>query len=243
MLEKNTIKHFANLQRKKFRNEYKEYVVEGEKMVKECIQWCKDDLVKVYCLPDFQLENDLSSIPHQIVSERELKQLSTLKTPNKAVALLKHSSNELQEASFYLVLDGIQDPGNMGTIIRLADWFGLTQIICSLDTVDCYNPKVVQATMGSLFRINVHYTVVQDFLQGSQLPVYGALLNGENVYEQTLKKEGILLMGNEGNGIREELLPFISHPLMIPRFGEAESLNVGIATSILLSEFSRGARV
>ena len=138
-----------------------------------------------------------------------------------------------------LMLDGIQDPGNLGTIIRTADWFGVREIICSKETVDCFNPKVIQSSMGSLFRIPIRYTLLSDVLAQTELPVYGALLDGKNMYEQSLNKKGIIVIGNEGKGISDALRPFISHPLFIPRYGEAESLNASIATAVILATFQQ----
>lgn len=240
MLSKNTIKYLTNLQRKKFRAISKEFVVEGEKMVLEALQGQKNAVVKVFGTATFLEENNLEDVDNEEITEKELKQISTLTTPNKALALMRQHTASVAETNFYLALDNIQDPGNLGSIIRLADWYGIQDIICSDDCVDCYNPKVVQATMGSIFRVNLHYVDLHSFLKTSKLPVYGALLNGKNVYQQKLTPNGILLMGNEGNGIREEFLPLITNPLTIPRFGGAESLNVGFATAILLSEFWRG---
>ncbi|HRO75134.1 MAG TPA: RNA methyltransferase [Crocinitomicaceae bacterium] len=239
MLSKNTIKYLTNLQRKKFRLTSKEFVVEGEKMVLEAVQQQKERVVKVFGIPVFLEENNLENIDFEEITEKELKQISTLTTPNKALVVMRQHTAKIGEANFYLALDNIQDPGNLGSIIRLADWYGIQDIICSDDCVDCYNPKVVQATMGSIFRVNLHYVDLHSFLKNSKLPIYGALLNGQNVYQEQLTQSGILLMGNEGNGIREELLPLITNPLTIPRFGEAESLNVGFATAILVSEFFR----
>jgi RNA methyltransferase, TrmH family len=239
MLSKNTIKHLTSLHHKKYRHTYNEFVVEGEKIVAEAIEWAKDAVIKVYCLEQLANEFISNGIAIEIITERELKQISSLSTPNKAIAVMRQITDEIKSTHFYLALDGIQDPGNLGTIIRLADWFGIHQIICSNDCVDCYNSKVVQASMGSIFRIQMHYVELADFLTKSDLPIYGALLNGANIYKQPLQRKGILVMGNEGNGIRPELLPLVTQALTIPKFGEAESLNVGIATAILLSEFSR----
>lgn len=239
MLSKNTIKYLTNLQRKKFRATSKEFVVEGEKMVLEALQGQKNAVIKVFGTAMFLEENNLKDVDTEEIIEKELKQISTLTTPNKALALMRKHTAPIAETNFYLALDNIQDPGNLGSIIRLADWYGIQDIICSEDCVDCYNPKVVQATMGSIFRVNLHYVDLYSFLKTSKLPVYGALLNGKNVYQQQLTPNGILLMGNEGNGIREEFLPLITKPLTIPRFGGAESLNVGFATAILLSELFR----
>ncbi|MFA6946048.1 MAG: RNA methyltransferase [Pedobacter sp.] len=143
------------------------------------------------------------------------------------------------KGSFLIALDGIQDPGNLGTIIRTADWFGLNTIICSNDTAEAYNPKVVQASMGSLARMNVIYTDLGDFLKETELPVFGALLNGKSIYETDFGREGIILLGNEGNGISHKLMDMISYPVTIPRFGKAESLNVAISASIFCSEIRR----
>jgi TrmH family RNA methyltransferase len=148
------------------------------------------------------------------------------------------------KSDLILALDNIQDPGNLGTIIRLCDWFGVYKIVCSLDTVDCYNPKVVQATMGSLNRVELVYTDLTDYLQKTKKPIYAAIMDGENVYQSALPKNAVLLMGNEANGISKENLKLVSHKIAIPRFGDfqqTESLNVATATAILLSEFKRNA--
>lgn len=178
------------------------------------------------------------------ISVNDLEKISSLKTPQDVVAqiripewpVLRH--NDLK-GRFSLVLDGIQDPGNMGTIIRIADWFGIVNLICSEDTVDIYNPKVVQASMGSLARVKVHYTELSEFLSQVKPPVYGALLDGDNIYETDFGNEGLLLMGNEGNGIRPEVQKLITKAVTIPRIGKAESLNVAIATALFCSESAR----
>jgi TrmH family RNA methyltransferase len=136
------------------------------------------------------------------------------------------------------VLDGVQDPGNLGTIIRTADWFGITNIICSEDTVDAYNPKVVQATMGSLARVNVTYNNLAGLISAAKLPVFGTLLNGENIYSTNFGTEGLIIMGNEGNGIRPDIQALVTKAITIPRIGKAESLNVAIATAICCSELT-----
>jgi TrmH family RNA methyltransferase len=185
-----------------------------------------------------------SGIKETLITEAALKRISALKTPNKVLAVFKiPASVKIVHKGLLLALDGIRDPGNLGTIMRLCDWFGVTQLVCSEDTVDVYNPKVVQATMGSLARVNISYINLEDFFKESKLPVYGAVMNGEHVYETKLPEEAILLMGNEANGISENLLEFLSHEITIPRYGklqQTESLNVAMATSILLSEFRRG---
>lgn len=148
-------------------------------------------------------------------------------------------TREQLRQKFTLVLDGVQDPGNLGTIIRVADWFGISNIICSDDTVDAYNPKVVQASMGSLARVNVHYVPLTDFLSAVNLPLFGALLHGENIYDTDFGTEGMLLMGNEGNGLRPDVQKLVDKAITIPRIGKAESLNVAIATALFCSEATR----
>ncbi len=145
------------------------------------------------------------------------------------------------KGSFTIAIDGIQDPGNFGTIIRTADWFGVNHLVCSEDTVDVYNPKVVQATMGSLSRIYVAYFDLHEFLDDPGVPVFGALLEGKSIYETNFGNEGILILGNEGNGIRPQIISKIQFPITIPRFGEAESLNVAVSASIFCSEIRRNS--
>ncbi len=183
-----------------------------------------------------------SSYAQQIerITEGELAQISTLKTPNKVLAILrKPTISAPMNKGLILVLDGVQDPGNMGTILRTADWFGIKTVVCSEDTADIFNPKVIQASMGSMLRMNVIYTSLEHYLARCELPIYGALLEGENVYHRSLEKVGVLVMGNEGKGIRSNIKPYINTPIHIPGFGKAESLNVAVATGILLSELKR----
>lgn len=241
MISKNNIKHIKALQQKKFRDEHGLFVVEGEKMVLESLQWKKEYLTDLYYTKEFPLPADAAGdTRYSEVSEKELNQLSGLQTPNKALAVFRKWKPQPAASRFYLALDGVQDPGNMGTILRLADWFGIPEIICSRDTVDCWNPKVVQATMGAIFRVQVKYESLEAYLPGLDLPVYGALLEGANVYGRQLVPEGVLVLGNEGKGISGTVQQLIDHPVSIPRFGQAESLNVSTAGAILLSEFFRG---
>lgn len=185
-------------------------------------------------------------INFQEISVKDIEKISTLKTPQEVIGLVKIPiwptlNYDSLKQRFSLVLDNIQDPGNMGTIIRTADWFGINDIICSEDTVDVYNPKVVQATMGSLARVNVHYTTLAQALQQIKLPIFGAMLDGENIYNTTFGDEGLLVMGNEGNGISADIERLITTKITIPRAGQAESLNVAIATAILCSEIKRNS--
>jgi len=180
------------------------------------------------------------------ISVTDMEKISSLKTPQEIIALIKIPAwpaldNTKFRQKFTLVLDGIQDPGNMGTIIRTADWFGIAGIICSDDTVDAYNPKVVQASMGSLSRINVHYVNLADVLPTMGLPLFGADLNGENIYQTNFGSEGLIVMGNEGNGLRPEIKKLLSKSVTIPRTGAAESLNVAIAVAVFCSEINRNS--
>lgn len=178
-----------------------------------------------------------------LITEAELKKISGLKTPQQVVAVFEIPDvKKVDDSKLILALDAVRDPGNLGTIIRLCDWFGIEHLVCSETTVDCYNPKVVQATMGSLTRVNVNYLNLEEFLKTSELPKFGAFMDGKNIYETSLPKQGILVMGNEANGISAEMEMLIGTRLGIPHFSrhqETESLNVATATAILLSEFRR----
>ena len=240
-LSKNKIKWIRSLHQKKIREEEGLFCVEGEKMVLEAIAFASDSVQLIVHTAEFKFSHP--SAESYCVSEKELAQISTLKTPNKAFALLlkKEISDFSVQNNLILALDGVQDPGNMGTILRIADWFGISTIVCSKNTVECHNPKVVQASMGAIFRVQITYVDLAQWLQKQTVPIYGALLSGESIYTQQELKNGILLLGNEGNGISEDLLPLITHPISIPRIGQAESLNVSVAAGILVSEFIRRA--
>ena len=207
-------------------------------MVEEVLMSAPSQVEFCVSTADFNSEHTTGVEWYQC-DEETLKRCSSLKTPNKVIAVVRKMVFPETRTSFVLALDAVQDPGNMGTIMRLADWFGVEKIICSRTTVDVYNPKVIQASMGAFLRIQVDYTDLKSYFQETRLPVFGALLEGENIYKTVVQPAGILLMGNEGNGISEELKQFITHPISIPRRGGAESLNVSIATGILLSEFFR----
>lgn len=240
-LSKNKIKWIRSLQLKKNRDDLGLFVVEGEKIVQEALLFAPELIEELFQTHEF-IADTHPELNSTIVTNEELKQISSLTTPNKAIAVIrkKHAEFIRQITDLVIVLDGIQDPGNMGTILRIADWFGIRNIVCSLQTVDCYNPKVIQASMGAIFRLNIHYSDLDSWFKNIvDVPIYGALLTGKSVYKSELKTPGILLMGNEGNGISENLISLISHPVTIPRFGEAESLNVAVATGIIVSEFYR----
>ena len=240
MISNSNIKLIKSLQQKKFRDELNLFVVEGEKMVQESLHWKSEYLVDLYHTIDFSINaSNIDERKTNLISEKELKQISNLQTPNKALAVFRKWPNTSSKLPFYIALDGVQDPGNLGTIMRLADWFGVAKILCSKETVDCFNPKVVQATMGAIFRIEVEYVNLAETFEALELPIFGALLEGENIYSKSLYPNGILVLGNEGKGISEKIQTLIDFPISIPRFGEAESLNVSTAGAILLSEFFR----
>ena len=239
-LSKNQIKWVRSLQQKKQRDAEGVFVAEGHKCVEE-LRGAFDLLLLV--TPDN-------------ATEMEIAQMSNLRTPQGVIGVFKRRGDEAkgerQKArgeELVVALDGVQDPGNLGTIIRTCDWFGVHDIYCSMDTADCYNPKVVQATMGALARVRVHYLNLKKWLEEVQkagVPVYGTLLEGENMYEKgaiTDKSKGVIIMGNEGNGISPAIRELITHPIRIPSYpadaDTSESLNVGIATAIVLAEFRR----
>jgi len=222
-------------------------MVEGYKSVTEFINSAYQ-VDTIYHTPAIapKLLNLSRKINFQEISLNELQKISSLKTPQEVIGLVKIPiwpvlNYKALEKKFSLVLDNVQDPGNMGTIIRTADWFGIQDIICSEDTVDVYNPKVVQATMGSLARVNVHYADLLSVLPQIKLPIFGAMLNGQNMYNTNFGAEGLLVMGNEGNGISAPVEQLITSAVTIPKAGNAESLNVAIATAILCSEIKRNS--
>jgi RNA methyltransferase, TrmH family len=244
MLSKNEVKYIQSLGHKKRRDEERLFLMEGSKLVAELLTHYSSQVVRLYATETFFSQHpSAKNIPqHHIVSDEELARISQLQTPNQALALLHYFEETTTEDTFTdwsLVLDGIRDPGNMGTIIRLADWFGIKTIVCSPDCADIYNPKVVQATMGSIMRVTVLEKELSSFLSGQQLPVVGAVLGGKELSSFEFPQAGFLVIGNESNGIREDVSALLTDKLMIPRFGEAESLNAAVATSVFLWELKR----
>ena len=240
MVSKNQIKLISSLQQKKYRTVHQLFTVEGKKGIQELL----DSTLELEHL--YTTQNDFKTVAKDkksIVSDADLKKISALSTPNTCLAVFRIPKEEkIKESGLLVVLDAIRDPGNLGTIIRLCDWFGIQQLICSKETVDVYNPKVVQATMGSITRVNVNYVNLYDFLSSTSLPVFGTFMTGLSIYDATLPREGIVVVGNEANGISKELEKIIKNRLTIPHFGslqKAESLNVATATAIVLSEFCR----
>lgn len=252
MLSKARQKLIASLVQKKQRDIHGLFIAEGPRMIA--------DLIGAGIIPEFLVGSEQwvplkeiyeKKIETIIISFDELKKISLLKTPQHLLGIFPKPKYFLNNDAIYnslaIMLDGIQDPGNMGTIIRVADWFGISDIICSVDTVDVYNPKVVQATMGALARVKVHYTNLETFCKNyktnSENPVYGTFLEGKNIYTQSLKHNGLIVMGNEGNGIRPEIENLITEKITIPDFSNSgkasESLNVGVATAVICAEFRR----
>jgi TrmH family RNA methyltransferase len=240
MLSKNQIKLITSLQQKKQRLTNQLFFAEGIKVIQELVE-SNFELVHLYTtLNDFE---EVSKEKKVIIQENDLKKISALATPNSCLAVFKiPAEKKIIESGLILALDSIRDPGNLGTILRLCDWFGISQVVCSKETVDIYNPKVVQATMGSIARVNVNYVDLESYISQTKLPVFGTFMDGNNIYKSTLPQEGIIIMGNEANGISPEIENLIKNRLSIPRFGtlqKTESLNVATATAIVLSEFKR----
>ena len=240
MLSKNQIKLISSLQQKKYRFANQLFFAEGVKVIQELVK-SNFELEHLYTTQD-----DFTAIASHkktIITESELNKISALSTANTCLAVFKMPlESKIIESGLILALDSIRDPGNMGTILRLCDWFGIEQLICSKETVDIYNPKVVQATMGSITRVNVNYVDLDAFLEKTELPIFGTFMDSENIYKTALPQEGIIVMGNEANGISESIDKLVTKRITIPRFGTlqiTESLNVATATAIILSEFRR----
>ena len=239
MVGKSQIKFIKSLQQKKYRNQNGLFVVEGIKTVQELLD-SNIEPYKIYCSSAelFQYPGDQI----KIISEVDLKKMSALKNPNKVLGVFKiPQPRKVDDNDWILALDDVRDPGNLGTIIRLCDWFGIKHLVCSEQTVDCYNPKVLQATMGSITRVNVVYTDLVEFFKKTGLPVYGTFMDGEGVYSSVLPKKGVLVMGNEANGISSEIENLVNSKVSIPQFGSkaTESLNVATAAAIFMNEIRR----
>lgn len=249
MLSKNKIKHFNSLSLNKFRRKHQEFILEGTKSIEELLKSSfitKEIIATADWIHQYPLI--LKDFPYEVITDREMQQVSQMKTPPGVLALVAIPKlNWKMNQGLTLVLDGINDPGNLGTIVRTADWFGVENIVCSNDTVDVFHPKVVQATMGSIFRINVFYKDLPAVLLSARqnnANIYGAVMNGENIFSSDLQtSSSLLVIGSESHGIRQHLLPLITHPITYPRFSTktgsntAESLNAAIATALILGVF------
>lgn len=258
MISKNSQKIIRSLELKKNRKKENLFVAEGPKVVGDLIR-SGFSAQTLYAVKSWIAENDElldsqgNSKPVGVVeiSDEELRRISFLQHPQQVLGVFQIPMHEsVPDVDWYkdnlcIALDGVQDPGNLGTIIRIADWFGIDTILCSKDTVDAYSPKVVQATMGSIARVKIHYISLIDKLKELEgtVPVYGTLLDGNNIYKEELTRNGIIIMGNEGKGLTEEVRAIVNHKLFIPSFPPerptAESLNVAIATAIVCAEFRR----
>jgi len=238
ILSNNHQKLITSLSQKKYRQKHQLFIAEGVKVVRELLK-SSFELEII-----FSTDHEFSSLDCFVqVSDQELKKISSLKTPNKVLALFKiPSQKKINSSGLIVALDTINDPGNLGTIIRLCDWFGVEQLVCSKDTVDCYNSKVVQATMGSLTRVSISYLNLPEYLQTVSLPIFIADMDGVNIHKAKLPASAVLVMGNEANGVSETLKQLVSNKISIPRYGnsnQVESLNVATATAVLLNEFRR----
>jgi TrmH family RNA methyltransferase len=236
MISKNELKYIQSLCQKKQRAAEGVFIAEGPKLAEELLA-SNYKIIRGYATPSWLAENKAAK-GFAEVTEIELEKMTGMQTANQVILIVEQKiQKSLPDLSkkLSLVLDGIQDPGNLGTIIRIADWFGITQIIASEDTVDLFNPKVVQSTMGSFIRVPVYYTDIVGFLTATKLPVFGAMLEGKSMYELENPTTGLLVIGNESKGIRPTVQPLIKQAITIPRFGGAESLNAAVATGILVS--------
>ena len=239
MVSKSQSKLIRSLHQKKYRFKHGLFLVEGTKGISEFLGSSLKLQQLFYTEDIFDISEELKTL----IDDKELKTLSQLTTPQKALAIFE-IPNQVSKISTkkVMILDGVRDPGNLGTIIRLCDWFGIEQLVCSLDTVDCYNHKVVQATMGSLARVLITYTDISEYLKSVKLPVYGTFMDGKTLYSETLSEDYIIVMGNEANGISKEIEALCGSRIAIPQFGtkkDTESLNVATASAIILSEFAR----
>jgi len=253
MISKNKFRQIVSLQKKKERDESRTYVIEGDKIVREYLKSgtrikllvAKPEFVSSLKISEKECIGEIETCNYE-----ELKKISTLTAPHNALALVSYPDSRTDPAEILrelsVALDFVQDPGNLGTIIRSAAWFGIRNIICSFNCVDLYNPKVIQASMGAILNVNVHYMSLNEFLKtanDSGVPVYGALLEGNRIYDESFERRGVILLGNESKGISEELTPFITKKIYIPKYTDAsygiESLNVSMAASVIFSEFAR----
>lgn len=257
MLSKTKVRFIQSLQKKRVREEEQLYVIEGDKIIRETLM-AGVPVKTLIARPEFlsSLSQALTGGIEEIIQAgfEELKTVSTLKTPHNAIAIVEipvvKTDPDIILKNICPALDFIQDPGNLGTIIRSAAWFGIRDIVCSRNSVELYNPKVVQASMGAMLHVNVHYLDLRDFLgiaRERNLPVYGTMTEGKSIYEQKTGDRGIILFGNESMGISDELKPFISERIMIPKFSNynygIDSLNISMAASIFFSEFSRKNKI
>lgn len=233
------IKYVQSLRIKKFRQKYHHFVVEGDKSVQELLasEW---SIISWYHTKDFSPlpmpENGI------LVSDKEMERMSHHQAPQHALAVVEipEWTNTIPSQGIHLYLDGIRDPGNLGTILRIADWYGLKEVWCSPDTVDAFNPKAIDASMGSFLRVRLLYEEAENFFGMCKLPAFASVMDGENIHQCKLPEDAVLIVGNEGRGIQEDVLEQVKNRISVPRYGSAESLNAGVATAVLLDNFFRG---
>ncbi len=240
MVSKNQIKFITSLQHKKYRITHHFFIAEGVKVIQEFLD--SNYVLEHLYETDFLFEQ-VSASQKTLIKEDDMNRITAFSSASSCLAIFKiPNPTKITDNGLIVALDDIRDPGNVGAIIRLCDWFGISQIVCSQETVDVYNPKVIQATMGSISRVNINYIDLKAYISKSKLPVYGTFMEGNNVYSEELPEEAIIILGNEANGISKELEKIIENKLSIPRFGsiqKTESLNVASAAAIFLSEFKR----
>ena len=248
-ISKNSVKNIKFLHQKKFRLQFNKFIVEGDKIVKELIQSTSYQTEGVYAIESWIETNAallaIHNIPYFKISLTELKQISGLRTPNMVVAVVHKPDQQLDIAHLQkdinLYLDNLQDPGNLGTIIRIADWYRIKNIIISPNTVDVYNGKVLQATMGSFLRVNVVQASLKSILSDYNLTVYGTMMDGKNLYDSPINRPAVIVIGNEGRGLSEETVSLLNQRIAIPAYGDSliDSLNAAVATGIICAEFRR----
>jgi len=244
MISKNLLKLANSLQLKKYRTQEQSFLVEGGKSVQELLN-SQFKITHLFVTDAFaqQFEKQISENTAELhlCSDKDLEKIGTFKTNNAAIAIARIPTNEKFDIQneWVLALDDIRDPGNLGTIIRIADWYGITKILCSSNTVDIYNPKVINSSMGSFLRVRIFYTDLAEYLSQLKVPIMGAFLDGDNAHKIKYPKAGVLVIGNESEGISKDVEQFISQKVNIPRFGGAESLNAGIATAVLLDNIAK----
>ncbi|HIP76452.1 MAG TPA: RNA methyltransferase [Psychromonas hadalis] len=247
MISKNQLKLINALEQKKQRKKQNLFLVQGEKNVEELLN-SHFVIKQLFATPTYIAKEGTTLTQHNLnhllveACEEELRKAGTLQANNSVIAIAECQQQAvptIKESELILVLDQVGDPGNLGTIIRVADWYGIKHIICSPDCADFYNPKVIAASMGSFARVQVSHTALADYLATQSAPIYGAFLEGENIHKATLSQTGFIVMGSESHGISSKTAPFINQKITIPNFGKAESLNVAMATGIILDNFKR----
>lgn len=236
-LTKHELQTLRSLHHKEGRTSLNWFLVEGQKCVDEALQTKTLTIHRILSTESIASKYHTEDLPVTRVAPSEMERISTLKTPTNVLAVCEIPPQKKPVGRRILCLDGIQDPGNLGSILRIADWFGIPEIVISNGSADCFNPKVIQASMGSIFRVAVFYTSLSEYLGQVALPVYGAMMEGHTLEKLPAASDGVLIIGSEGSGISDEVLPYLTERITIPRFGKAESLNAAIACGILCAKW------